>query len=376
MLRKRTGGKISLPSFLFEMSSHTLQMSLQKFTYNDGFQLESGKKLYGLEIGYHTFGRLNEQKNNVVWVCHALTANSDVFDWWPGLFGENALFNPEEHYIVCANILGSNYGTTNPLSINPKNGEPYYLSFPQFTIRDMGKAHQLLADNLGIEKIELLIGGSLGGQQAVEWAISEPKRMKQMIILASNAQHSPWGIAFNESQRLCISADPTFYKSQLHGGNVGLKAARSLALLSYRTYQTYQATQSEIDLQKKDSFNASSYQNYQGQKLVNRFNAYSYWYLTKAMDSHNVARNRISLENALSRIEARTMIIAIASDILFPPEEQRFLARNIKDAVFSEVESLFGHDGFLIETKTLKKIIQSFLKQEINQQQPAFHHSA
>ncbi|MGI4749870.1 MAG: homoserine O-acetyltransferase family protein [Janthinobacterium lividum] len=337
-------------------------MSLQKFTYPPAFKLESGKFLPGLEIAYHTFGELNLQKNNVIWVCHALTANSDVLDWWPGLFGEKALFNPNEYFIICANILGSAYGTTNPLSINPKTDEPFYLSFPEITIRDMVKAHQLLANQLNIERIELLIGGSLGGQQAVEWAIDEPERMKQLIILATNARHSPWGIAFNESQRLCISADPTFYKSQPYGGNIGLKAARSLALLSYRNYQTYCATQSENDVQKKDSFNASSYQNYQGQKLVNRFNSYSYWYLTKVMDSHNVARNRISIESALSRIKARTLVIAIASDILFPPEEQKLLSQHIEDSVFAKVQSLFGHDGFLIETDALSKIIQTFLK--------------
>ncbi len=340
-------------------------MSLQKFTSTDRFTLESGKHLPGLEIAYHTFGHLNSKKNNIVWVCHALTANSDVLDWWPGLFGEKALFNPQEHFIVCANILGSAYGTTNPLSINPKTEEAYFLAFPEFTIRDVVKAHQLLAKHLEIEQIDTLIGGSLGGQQALEWAIAEPEKMNRLIVLASNAKHSPWGIAFNESQRLAIAADPTFYKSVPNGGNIGLKAARSLALLSYRSYQTYAVTQADDDLQKRDSFNASSYQNYQGQKLVNRFNAYSYWYLTKAMDNHNVARNRLSLESALGRIKAKTLIIAIASDILFPPDEQRFLYRHIPGAAFAEVESLFGHDGFLIETEALSKIIHSFLKQQV-----------
>jgi homoserine O-acetyltransferase len=321
--------------------------------------------LPGLEIAYHTYGHLNPDKSNVVWVCHALTANSDVMDWWPGLFGEKALFNPEEHFIICANILGSAYGTSNPISINPRTEEPYFLSFPEFSIRDIVKVHQLLAKHLSIEQIDMLVGGSLGGQQALEWAIAEPEKINKLIVLASNAKHSPWGIAFNESQRLAIAADPTFYKSQLNGGNAGLKAARSLALLSYRNYKTYAVTQADDDPQKRDSFNASSYQNYQGQKLVNRFNAYSYWCLTKAMDSHNVARNRISLENALGRIKAKSLIIAISSDILFPPEEQRFLYRNIPGAAFAEVESLFGHDGFLIETEALSKIIHSFLKQHV-----------
>src|SRR5690606_34888383 len=172
-------------------------MSFEVYKHNEPFELESGKKLNGLQIAYHTYGKLNEKKDNVIWVSHALTANSDVFDWWKGLFGENSLFNPQDHFIVCPNILGSHYGTTSPLSINPDTGQPYYLSFPQFTVRDMAAIHPLLANHLGINEINVLIGGSLGGQQAIEWAISEPKRIQKLILMATNAQHSPYGIAFN-----------------------------------------------------------------------------------------------------------------------------------------------------------------------------------
>src|ERR1700759_4272692 len=172
-------------------------MNTQTFKYSQDFKLESGKKIRDLEIGFHTYGKLNANKDNVVWVCHALTANSDVFDWWKGLFGENDYFNPGDHFIVCANILGSHYGTTNPLSIDPVTANPYYLSFPEFTVRDIVRVHQLLADHLGIEDIEILLGGSLGGQQALEWAIMEPDRIKNMIVIAANAKHSPWGVAFN-----------------------------------------------------------------------------------------------------------------------------------------------------------------------------------
>ncbi len=337
-------------------------MSLQIFKYNKQFQLESGKKLKNLEIAYHTYGKLNEKKDNVVWVCHALTANSDVFDWWRGLFGDGDLFNPEDHFIVCANILGSHYGTTNPLSTNPATGNPYFLSFPLCTVRDMVNAQVLLANRLGIDKIQVLMGGSLGGQQCAEWAIIEPDRIKKLILMATNAQHSPWGIAFNESQRLAITADRTFYAETKDGGKKGLKAARSIALLSYRGYETYSITQQEVATDKTDSFKASSYQNYQGEKLVNRFNAYSYWYLTKAMDSHNVGRDRHSVEDALEQIKAKTLVMAISSDILFPPEEQKCLAKNIPDAEYVEINSFYGHDGFLIETATLTKEIGNFLK--------------
>ena len=337
-------------------------MNTQKFTYTEKFKFESGAEITGLEIAYQTFGTLNDNKDNVIWVCHALTGNSDVFDWWQGLFGEDDLFNPKDHFIVCANILGSNYGTTCPLSTNPETQEAYYMSFPQFTVKDMALVHRLLADHLEIYEIGLLIGGSLGGQQAVEWAISEPSRIKRLILIATNAVHSPWGIAFNESQRLAITSDPTFLDNTPEGGAAGLKAARSIALLSYRNYETYANSQQEDGNEKFDDFKASSYQNYQGDKLVKRFNAYSYWYLSKAMDSHNVGRNRTSISEALKQIEAQTLVIAISSDLLFPPSEQKFLAEKIPGASYLEIDSFYGHDGFLIETGILTYELIKFLK--------------
>lgn len=339
-------------------------MSTKKFQYKKQFKLESGKKLRNLEISYHTFGKLNKDHSNVVWVCHALTANSDVTDWWAGLFGKNDYFNPNDHFIVCANVLGSHYGTSNPLSINPITGQPYYLAFPEFTIRDLVAAHELLANELGIKEIEILIGGSLGGQQALEWAISSPEKIKNLILLATNAQHSPWGIAFNESQRLAITADRTFYANQRDGGAKGLKAARSMALLSYRSYESFDKTQHEIEVDKKTDFKASSYQRYQGEKLVKRFNAYSYYYLTKAMDSHNVGRGRNSVKDALDLIEANTLVIGIKNDLLFPVEEQKFLSRNIKNVSFTEIDSFYGHDGFLLELNTIENIISTFIKSD------------
>ena len=178
--------------------------TISSYKYPKLFTLESGKKLRNLEIAYHTYGKLNAKKDNVIWVCHALTANSDVLDWWKGLFGNNLLFNPEEHFIVCANVIGSNYGSTNPLSENPTTGQPYYLSFPAFTIRDLVAAHHLLAKHLTIGNIKVAIGGSLGGQQALEWALAGTNLIENLILVATNAVHSPWGIAFNESQRLAI----------------------------------------------------------------------------------------------------------------------------------------------------------------------------
>jgi homoserine O-acetyltransferase len=335
---------------------------MKTFIDDQLFYLENGSLLPGIEIGYHTYGTLNDAKDNVVWVCHALTASSDVFDWWPGLFGEEALFNPGEHFIVCANNLGSCYGTTGPLSINPHTGQPWFSYFPQLSVRDMVKAHDLLRRHLGIEKISLLIGGSQGGQQVLEWNLLKPGLVEKNVVIACNAQHSAWGIAFNESQRMAIKADRTYYANTPKGGEKGLAAARSIALLSYRNYRTYCDTQTENDRDKQPDLRPASYQRYQGEKLVKRFNAYSYLILTQAMDSHHLGHGRSSNEQALACISVKTLVIGIRSDLLFPPAEQDFIAAHLPNSTLRFIDSLYGHDGFLIETKQLSRVISEFLE--------------
>jgi len=344
-------------------------MNIKLFKYNKPFQLESGKSLPEFQLGYTTLGKLNAEKNNVIWITHALTANSNPEEWWNGLVGKGKFYNPETHFIVCANVLGSPYGSTNPLSVNPKTGNKYYHNFPEFTIRDIVSALDLLRQHLKITRIHTLLGGSLGGQQAVEWAIQQPDVFENLFLIATNAQHSPWGIAFNETQRLAIKADRTWFSYSDDAGLKGLKAARAIALLSYRNYNTYQTTQEDNE-EKTNDFNAASYQNYQGDKLVNRFNAFSYWHLTKVMDSHNVGRNRGGVEKALGLIQAKTLVVAINSDILFPVSESVRLHENIKNSELEIIDSLYGHDGFLIETEQLKTIFENFyiskkLKKEI-----------
>jgi homoserine O-acetyltransferase/O-succinyltransferase len=337
-------------------------MSHQTFLYQQPFHLENGSTLPSLEIAYHTFGTLNKNRDNVIWVCHALTANSNVFEWWPGLFGEKDFFNPKEYFIVCANNLGSCYGTTGPLSVNKNTKQKWYSYFPSVTIRDMVNAHDLLRAFLGVEKIHAIIGGSQGAQQVLEWNILKPQLFNHAVVIASNAKHSAWGIAFNESQRLAIKADRTYYSNTDNGGEKGLSAARSIALLSYRNYNTYIETQKEKHNEKLSDFNSAGYQRYQGEKLVKRFNAYSYVTLSQAMDSHNVGRARLSVEKALASIQAKTLVIGISSDLLFPPAEQEFLAKHIPKSKFKLIDSFFGHDGFLIETQKLTKIIGDFLQ--------------
>ena len=225
----------------------------------------------------------------------------------------------------------------------------------------MVKAHQLLAEHLNIKSIEILIGGSLGGAQAVEWSIIDPAFIKNNILIATSARNSAWGIAFNESQRLAIMADETYYNGTDEAGQKGLKAARSIALLSYRGYKTYEISQKEESDDVVDNFRASSYQSYQGDKLVKRFNAYSYWHITKSMDSHNVGRHRGGVDKALSSIKTNTLVVGIKSDLLFPIEEQQFLSKHIPNASYAEFDSHYGHDGFLIETDILTQIITTFL---------------
>jgi homoserine O-acetyltransferase len=336
----------------------------QSFKYNQPFALESGAVLPEIEVAYSTFGTLNEAKDNVIWVVHALTANSDVSDWWNGLFGEGQLLDPTQYFIVCANNVGSCYGSTHALSINPKTNEPYYHDFPLLTIRDMAEALDLLRKHLNIEKIYLTMGGSQGGQIILEWAISQTQLFDNLFLIATNAYHSPWGVAFNEAQRMAIEADASWEKRNPQAGMAGMAAARAIALLSYRNYQTYQASQSENTVDKYDDFRASSYQQYQGEKLVKRFNAFAYWTLSKAMDSHNVGRGRGSVEKALSLIQAKTLVIGISTDVLFPINEQKLLAKYIPNAAYHEIDSVYGHDGFLIENEKITTRLSKFLNPE------------
>ncbi|MDF7812994.1 homoserine O-acetyltransferase [Hymenobacter sp. YC55] len=332
----------------------------QSFLLPKPLALESGEVLTGVEVAYSTFGTLNAAADNVVWVCHALTANADVLGWWPGLFGSDCYFDPADWFIVCANVLGSCYGSTNPLSPAPETGAPRYQQFPLLTIRDLVAAHEALRQHLGLTQIHTLIGGSLGGQQALEWAVQQPTVFENLILLATNAQHSPWGIAFNEAQRLAIFADSTYHQATPEGGAAGLRAARAVALLSYRSYGAYSETQAEATDEKIDDFRASAYQQYQGDKLVARFNAHTYVALSRAMDSHNVGRGRGGVAAALRRVQARTLIIGITSDVLFPPTEQQLLARHIPGAMYAEMDSRFGHDGFLIETAHITHFLERF----------------
>lgn len=337
-----------------------IQDDRKYFIYPHPFQLDSGASLPGFTLAYHTFGTLNEAKDNVVWVVHALTGSSNPMEWWPGVVGPGCVIDPEKHFIICANCLGSPYGSTCALSLNTVSGLPYYHDFPLITNRDIANSFELLRMHLNIERIRLLAGASLGGQQALEWSVIAPGVFDYQLLIATNAKHSPWGIGFNESQRLAIQADQTWKQRQDDAGQAGLLAARSIALLSYRSAQGYNKTQQD-DEEKLDNFRVQSYQRYQGEKLVSRFNAFSYWTLSKAMDSHNIGRNRGGIESALSSIRAKTTILGIETDILFPLEEQQLLYRYIPNARLDVIHSDLGHDGFLTESRKVTQVIKGVM---------------
>jgi homoserine O-acetyltransferase len=342
-------------------------MATQIFRYNQSFQLESGVTLPAYHLAYSTIGELNDAKDNVIWVFHALTANSQPEEWWDGLVGGGKLFDPAKYFIVCVNMPGSAYGSISPLDIDPHTGKKYYHDFPWFTPRDMARAYEPLRQYLGVEKIFIGIGGSMGGQQLLEWAIEAPALFEHIIPIATNAFHSPWGIAFNASQRMAIEADAGWKEKKDDAAVEGLKAARSIALLSYRHYDAYRISQQQDNNELPEVFRSESYQRYQGKKLADRFNAFSYFFLSKGMDSHNVGRSRASVEIALQSIQAKTLVIGISNDLLFPINEQAFLAEKIPGGQLVTISSFYGHDGFLLEYDQITAAIQAFLDASVKQ---------
>ncbi|MBQ0150000.1 MAG: homoserine O-acetyltransferase [Bacteroidales bacterium] len=337
---------------------------MQKFTIKteEEFVFEAGGRLDSIEIAYHTSGHTYTKGEKVLWICHALTANSDAEDWWPQLVGPGKLFDTDKYFIVCVNMLGSPYGSSGPSSINPDTGKPFFFDFPKVTVRDMIKASIIVRRHLGIDQVDLLVGSSIGGFQAIEWAVMEPDVFKRAIFIATASRETPWLGAGAEAQRMALEADPTFRACEsLEGGREGLKCARAQALITYRSAEGYNRTQFETDPDTLFSSRVASYERYQGEKLVKRFDAYSYWYLAWSLDSHNVGRKRGGVDAALGTIKALTDVVAVDSDGLFPPKEMEDIAKAIPGAKFHVISSAFGHDGFLLETEQLTEIIKPLL---------------
>lgn len=322
--------------------------------------LASGRTISDFTLAYTTIGTMSANKDNVVWIFHAMTANSDPSDWWSAMVGEGKFFDPSRYFIICVNMPGSCYGSVNPLDNNPATGRPFLRGFPFFTPLDMARAYEQLRISLGINEIFMGIGGSMGGQQLMAWASLQPLLFKYLVPIATNAFHSPWGKAFNASQRMCIETDHTWAEDRPDAGLEGMKVARSVALISYRHYDTYGKTQQDPD-KAIEHTRSESYQKYQGEKLAKRFNAWSYYMLTKSMDSHHLGRGVLEAEEILERIRSKTLVIGISSDLLFPVSEQRFLAEHIHGSRLEVMDSIYGHDGFLIETAQLNKLLTELI---------------
>lgn len=325
------------------------------------FKLEAGGELPEIDICYHVFGEYAPGKK-VIWICHALTANSDAEDWWSDLVGSGCTIDTDKYFVCCVNMLGSCYGSSGPSSINPLTLKPYMLSFPPVTVRDIVNATILVRCHLGIATINLLVGASIGGFQALEWSIMEPEIIRNAIYIATCARMNAWCGATLAVQRMTLEADPTFLAERsLTGGRDGQKCARAQGLISYRTYDGFVLAQSELDEDCIFPERVESYERYQGEKLAKRFDAYSYYSLTKSSESHNVGRFRGGIEKALGSIKAHSLVVSISSDLLFPPKEVEQMARFIPDAEYHEITSLYGHDGFLLEWQQLKELMTPYL---------------
>ncbi len=324
------------------------------------FRLECGADLDRLEIGYRTWG---EPSSRAVLVCHALTGSADADEWWGELFGPGRALDPSRDFIVCSNVLGGCYGSSGPTSRAEHLGRPFGPDFPEVTVRDMVRAQAKLLESLGVTTLDLVLGGSMGGMQALEWACMYPDRVRALGAVATSAAHSAWCIGTSEAQRVAIRTDPAWrqgYYGQGAGPRTGLGIARMIAMQSYRSWDSFDERFGRERQGEDDRFAVASYLDYQGEKLAERFDANTYLMLTEAMDTHDVGRDRGGIEAALRAISCPTLVVGIASDGLYPVQEQEQLAEAIPNARLELLHGPHGHDGFLIEANRLDRLVRRF----------------
>jgi len=344
---------------------HFISPETQFYQLPHPFHLESGDVLQEVQVAYRTWGQLNAEGNNGVLVCHALTGWADVETWWQPLLGAKQALDTESDFIICSNILGSCYGTTGPTSINPQTGAAYGPHFPAITIRDMVRLQAALLQALGLRSLRLVIGGSLGGMQVLEWALLYPDKVQAIVVIAAPGRHSAWCIGLSEAQRQAIYADPNwqngFYTAH-QKPEQGLAVARMIAMSTYRSWTSFSARFGRRiqPNQEEQSFEIVEYMNYQGRKLVERFDANTYITMAHAMDSHDVSRPNQDYHSVLSSVQQPTLVVAISSDILYPPVEQEELVRLIPNAELKWLESPHGHDAFLINMEVLNNLVLEF----------------
>lgn len=351
----------------FRISEHT-----QWLTLDQPLVLESGVSLPQVQVAYRTWGSLSAAGDNAVVVCHALTGSADVDDWWAPMFGEGKTLDPTQHFIVCSNVLGGCYGTTGPTSLAP-DGQPWGGRFPEITVRDQVSVQMQLADALGIRQIRFVLGGSMGGLQALEWAVMDPDRVQSVVSIAASGRHSAWCAAWSEAQRLTLAADPAFLDGHYPLSappRQGLSAARAVAMVSYRSPQCLanrfdRHTGSQVFSERSqapDELAVRGWLRHHGAALADRFDANSYLRLINAMDTHDLGRGRGGYGKAVRGISQPILIGSITSDALYVPDEQYSLANALPKGELFTVHSPYGHDGFLIEASQFEQGVRRFVQ--------------
>ena len=336
---------------------------LAQFTPTAPLQLASGAQLEAATVGYQTWGKLNSAGDNAIWVCHALTGTSDVAAWWPDLFGAGRVLDPQRNFIVCANVLGGCYGSAGPLSLKPSTGQTWGGHFPALSIGDLVEHQRSLAEHLGIRKIQLVLGGSMGGFQALEWAIRAGAQVERLALIATGYRQNAQAVALSELQCSVVRQDPKFNNGHYlpgQGPDEGLSLARQIGHLSYRCASELE--QRFARTRRDDGgFQVTSYLQHQGAKLVRRFDANCYLRLNDAMNQYDACDGRGEPRIALARVTQPSAVIAIDSDHLYPPSEQARLADLLPNAQLYRANSAYGHDGFLLDAASFEPTLRELL---------------
>jgi len=354
-----------------------------KYFSFDSLILESGEKFGPITLAYETYGALNKEKNNAILILHALSGDAhaagvhegqDDPGWWDSMIGPGRALDTDKYFVICSNVLGGCRGSTGPSSINPKTNKPYALDFPLISIGDMVNAQKRLIDYLGIEKLLTVVGGSMGGMQALSWLVKYPDKIRSAIPIATAIKHSPQQIAFDEVGRQAIMADAHWNSGNYYGGHLPAKGLAVARMLGHITYMSDISMAEKFGRQKKDNaqpfkftadFEVEGYLRYRGDNFVKRFDANAYLYITKAMDNFDVAEGK-SLQEVLQGVKARALVIAFKSDWLYPAYQSKEIAKAFKlsgiEATYCEIDSTYGHDAFLLEAREETHLISHFLK--------------
>ena len=343
--------------------------------------LESGEKLCPVTLAYETYGKLNADKTNAILVLHALSGDAHAAGesgWWSNLIGEGKAIDTRSYFVICSNVLSGCKGSTGPSSINPKTGKQYGIDFPLITIGDIVEAQRHLIDHLGIEKLLSVIGGSMGGMQVLQWLIAYPGRIRSAIPIATTMKHTPQQIAFNEIGRQAIIADPDWSSGNYYDHSIPAKGLGIARMIGHVTYMSDASMAEKFGRKFRSDrtqfkfggdFEVESYLHNRGDNFVRRFDANSYLYLTKAIDYFNIL-NGHSLCDIFSGLRAKVLVIAFKSDWLYPTYQSQEIVKACKlsgvEASYCEVNSVYGHDSFLLEIDQEGRLISSFLKSAAN----------